>query len=170
MTGALASAAGREECRRTLERLLADEDAALAELERLLLAERDTLERNDSPEVLEQVCARRQDCMGGLLRVQDERRAALRMLGFAADNAGLELLMRSCDPAGTLPARWGECAERARRCRELNDFNGALVASRMRRIAGLLELLTGHRPESPVYGRQAQQSWVGAGRLLVTEA
>ena len=170
MTAPLATAAAREEVRRTLERLLTEEIAALAELERLLETEREVLVRNDSPEALEDACTRRQDCMGGLLRIQDERRGVLRMLGFEADAAGLERLMRECDPQRSLPARWGECAERARRCRGINDFNGALVSSRMRRVAGLLEILTGRKAETPVYGRQGQQAWGAAGRLLATEA
>ncbi len=170
MTASIATPAAREEVRRTLERLLAEEITALVELERLLEAEREVLVRNDSPEALEDACVRRQDCMGGLLRIQDERRGVLRMLGFEADAAGLERLMRGCDPERSLPARWGECAERARRCREINDFNGALVSSRMRRVAGLLEILTGRKADSPVYGRQGQQAWGVAGRLLATEA
>ncbi len=164
------SLTAREECRRTLERLLAEEIAALAELERQLDAERDVLVRNESPEALEDACARRQDCMGTLLRVQDERRGVLRMLGIDSDVAGLDRLMRECDPQRSLPARWGECAERARRCRDINDFNGALVASRMRRVEGMLEILTGRKRETPIYGRQGQQAWVAAGRLLAAEA
>ena len=170
MTSVFASAAAREDCRRGLDRLLTEELAALAELERLLEAEREVLVRNESPEALEDACARRQDCMGGLLRVQDERRSLVRALGFEADAAGLERLLRECDPQRTLPARWGECSERARRCREINDFNGALVATRIRRVTGLLELITGRRSETPVYGRQGQQAWRSAGRLLATEA
>jgi flagellar biosynthesis/type III secretory pathway chaperone len=167
---AFATPTAREEIRRTFERLLDDEIAALVGLERLLEMERQALIRNDSPEALEDACAQRQDCMGGLLRVQDERRGVLRMLGLEGDAAGLERLMRGCDPERSLPARWGECAERARRCREINDFNGALVSSRMRRIEGMLEILTGRRRETPVYGRQGQQAWVAAGRMLATEA
>lgn len=170
MTGPLDTPAAREACRQTLGRLLDEESAALAELERLLTAEREVLVKNEPAEVLEQVCARRQDSMSALLRIQDERRDLLRMIGQTADAQGLERLLRVCDPARTLPARWGECAERARRCRELNDFNGALVTSRMRRVEGMLEILTGRRRETPVYGRQGQQAWVAAGRLLATEA
>ena len=170
MKGVLATPAGREDCRRTLDRLLTEELAALAELERLLEAEREVLVRNESPEALEDACTRRQDCMGGLLRVQDERRGIVRALGFEADAAGIEQLLRECDPQRSLRPRWGDCAERARRCREINDFNGALVASRIRRVTGMLELLTGRRTETPVYGRQGQQAWRSAGRLLATEA
>lgn len=170
MIGAFADATARSECRTTLERLLSEEMQALRHLEGLLGSERDVLVRNESPEELEAVCARRQECMGSLLRIQDERRGVLRMLGVDPDNAGLERIVRECDPQRTLPARWAECSELARRCRELNDFNGALVSSRMRRVEGLLEAITGRRPQQPVYGRQGQQSWVNAGRLLAAEA
>lgn len=107
MSGVFANAAAREDCRRGLDRLLTEELAALAELERLLEAEREVLVRNESPEALEDACARRQDCMGGLLRVQDERRSLVRALGFEADAAGLERLLRECDPQRSLPARDG---------------------------------------------------------------
>ena len=170
MTDGLGTPAARERCRATLERLLVEECAALQALEALLGTERDVLTRNESPEELEAVCARRQEAMGGLLRIQDERRGVLRMLGCDPDAAGLERAVRDCDPGRTLPARWERCAELARRCRELNDFNGAIVATRMRRVEGLLEVLTGRKPQVPTYGRQGQQAWVGAGRLLATEA
>jgi flagellar biosynthesis/type III secretory pathway chaperone len=170
MTGALDTSAAREACRQTLARLLDEESAALSDLETLLLAERDVLVKHEPADALETVCARRQDSMGALLRIQDERRSLLRLHGFTADAPGLERLLLACDPQRSLPARWGDCAERARHCRELNDFNGALVASRMRRVEGMLEILTGRRRETPVYGRQGQQAWVSAGRLLATEA
>ena len=170
MTAALESPGAREACRQTLGRLLDEESAALSALERLLLAEREVLTSNEPAEALEAVCARRQDSMGALLRIQDERRGLLRMFGYTPDTEGLERLLRFVDPQRTLPARWGDCAERARHCRELNDFNGALVASRMRGVEGMLEILTGRRRETPVYGRQGQQAWVSAGRLLATEA
>jgi len=44
------------------------------------------------------------------------------------------------------------------------------VASRMRRIQGMLEVITGKRSEKMTYGRQAQQGFGSRGRVLVTEA
>jgi flagellar biosynthesis/type III secretory pathway chaperone len=108
--------------------------------------------------------------MSELLRIQDERRGLLRATGHTVDTAGIESLLRICDPQRTLPARWARCADLAARCRGLNDFNGALVASRMRRVEGMLEILTGRKRETPIYGRQGQQAWVAAGRLLAAEA
>jgi flagellar biosynthesis/type III secretory pathway chaperone len=166
----LDSAASRSDCRDTLGRLLDEELVALSGLERLLIAERDVLAKNESPEALEGVCSQRQVRMSELLRIQDERRGLLRATGHTVDTAGIESLLRVCDPQRTLPERWARCADLAARCRGLNDFNGALVASRMRRVEGMLEILTGRKRETPVYGRQGQQAWVAAGRLLAAEA
>jgi hypothetical protein len=34
----------------------------------------------------------------------------------------------------------------------------------------MLEILTGRKRETPIYGRQGQRAWVAAGRLLAAEA
>lgn len=156
--------------RLVISRLLDEERRLLLELEKLLDNEKAILLRDESPEQLEAACRSRQDCMVALLRLQDERQNLLRMSGFSTDNVGLASLIRACDPERTLPSRWAECAELAKRCRALNDHNGALVTSRMRRIQGMLEVLTGKRGEKTTYGRQAQQGFGTSGRVLVTEA
>lgn len=157
------------DARVAIGKLLEDELRLLQRLEQLLADEKALLLGDDSPERLEIACASRQECMGALLRLQDERSQLLRMSGYPTDNAGLVLLIRACDPARELPPRWAECAELAKRCRALNDHNGALVSSRMRRIQGVLEVLTGSREGPNVYGRQAEQHWVQSGRMLATE-
>ena len=156
--------------RETLARLLEAEASVLADLERLLAREHEILVRNDSPEALESACGERQSRMGELLRIQDERRNLLRMHGQRPDNAGLEALLSACDPDQSLRRRWLACAEAARRCRESNDRNGALVAARMNRGEGMLEVLTGQRPGPRVYGPQGQMAAAGASRLVAAEA
>jgi len=160
----------REEVMQTLSRLLDDEQRLLRQLEALLESEKALLLRDDSPEQLEAACRSRQDCMIALLRLQTERQNVLQLNGFSRDNAGLAGLIKACDPERALPPRWAECADLARRCRDLNDHNGALVASRMRRIQGMLEVLTGKRSEKTTYGRQAHQGFGTRGRVLATEA
>lgn len=156
--------------RESLARLLEAEASVLADLERLLAREHEILVRNDSPEALETACVERQARMGELLRIQDERRGLLRMLGQRPDNAGLEALLATCDPERSLRSRWLSCAEAARRCRLANDRNGALVAARMNRVEGMLEVLTGQRPGPRVYGPQGQMAHAGAPRLVAAEA
>jgi flagellar biosynthesis/type III secretory pathway chaperone len=160
---------GLQESKQALSRLLDEERRLLLHLEGLLDAEKAILLKDDSPEELEAACITRQECMGALLRLQDERSSLLRMLGYSPDN-GLLSLIKACDPERALPSRWAECAELAKRCRSLNDHNGALVASRMRRIQGVLEIITGKRVDPNVYGKQAQQAWVTRGRMVAAEA
>lgn len=157
------------ETRQVLTRLLEDEHRLLHQLETLLEGEKAILLRDDSPEELESACRERQRCMVALMRLQDERQSLLRISGCSTDQTGLAQLITICDPERTLPARWAECAELARRCRALNDHNGALVASRMRRIQGMLEVLTGKRSEKVTYGRLAQQGFAARGRVFATE-
>lgn len=159
-----------DEMRAVLSRLLDDERRLLLQLEQLLDREKTILLQDESPEHLERACRDRQDCMVALLRLQDERQSLLRVAGYSTDNAGLAGLIKDCDPERRLPARWAECAELAKRCRALNDHNGALVTSRMRRIQGMLEVLTGKRTERTTYGRQAHQGFATRGRVLATEA
>jgi len=151
-------------------RLLHDEARTLADLEALLGREHEILVRNESAEVLEEACAARQLRMGELLRVQDERRGLLKMLGQSPDNAGIDAVLRACDTGGSLRNRWQQCAAAAGRCREINDRNGALVQARMKRVEGLLEVLTGQRPGPRVYGPQGQFASGTASRLVATEA
>jgi flagellar biosynthesis/type III secretory pathway chaperone len=150
--------------------LLDDEQQLLLQLERLLESEKAILLRDESPEQLEAACKSRQDCMIALMRLQAERQNLLHLNGFSSDNAGLAGLINACDPERVLPPQWAECADLARRCRDLNDHNGALVASRMRRIKGMLEVLTGKRSEKMTYGRQAHQGFGARGRVFATEA
>lgn len=158
------------ELRSVLSRLLEEERRLLTQLEQLLDREKNILLEDESPEQLERACRDRQECMVALLRLQDERQGLLRVAGYSTDNAGLAGLIKDCDPERSLPARWAECAELAKRCRALNDHNGALVTSRMRRIQGMLEVLTGKRGEKTTYGRHAHQGFGTRGRVLVTEA
>ena len=140
-------------CRELLERLLAEEVAALTRLEALLDKEHEFLVANDI-EALERAGVDRQVCVGILVRVEDERRSLCRMMNVPADPAGLEKLITWCDSSRTLKTRWSACADRATRCRNLNDRNGALVTSRLKRVEGMLDVITGRASQPKVYGRQ----------------
>lgn len=140
-------------CRELLERLLAEEVSALTRLEALLDKEHEFLVANDI-EALERAGDDRQVCVGILVRVEDERRSLCRMMNVPADPAGLEKLINWCDSSRTLKTRWATCADRAMRCRNLNDRNGALVTLRLKRVEGMLDVITGRASQPKVYGRQ----------------
>jgi flagellar biosynthesis protein FlgN len=140
-------------CREHLQKLLAEEFNALTQLETLLDHEHELLVANDV-DGLDRAGESRQVCVAELLRVEDERRSLCRMMNVPADVQGLERLLRWCDPSNTLHRRLGECAQRATRCRELNERNGALVTARLKKVEGMLDVLTGRANQPKVYGRQ----------------
>lgn len=139
--------------RQHFEKLLQDEARNLASLETLLNQEHELLGNGDL-KALEQAGNARQACITELLRIEDERRSLCRMLGFTADLPGLKSLLQWCDPANGLEARWSACMEQAVHCRQLNDRNGALVTAKLKRVEGLLGVLTGKDNSSQTYGPQ----------------
>lgn len=155
-------------CREHLEKLLTEENGALAHLETLLEREHEFLMANDV-DGLDGAGVARQSCVGNLVRVEDERRSLCRMMNIPSDAQGLERLLEWCDPSRTLQRRWAECAERAARCRGLNDRNGALVTARLKNVEGVLDVLTGRANQPKVYGKQGEfHAPVRAARVLAS--
>lgn len=153
-------------CREHLTELFGDESVLLVELEQLLKQEAQILEGSDIRQI-EQTTRARQERMGALARLEEQRRSLCALHGFASDRAGLESVMTWCDPSGTLTESLRACAERAVRCRELNDRNGILVAARLQRIESLLGTLTGRPTRPDTYGpRGSGVASIRSGRML----
>jgi len=145
-------------CRDQLATLMAEQNAQLAALEGLLTREHALLQTRDA-EGLENSGAARQQCIGHILRLEDERRALCRATGRGDDATGLHALLSWCDPTGMLVPVMQEYRERTQRCREQNDRNGILVNGRLH--AGVTEDRT--------YGPGSGQAR-GYGRKLTTHA
>jgi len=158
-------------CREHLEQLLATEASALAQLDTLLNKEHRMITGNDI-EGLEQAGAARDACITTLLRVDAERQQLCRAVGMSADKLGLKKLLNWCDPQGTLQVRWTQSTEVIRRCRTLNDRNGALVNSRLKRVEGMLEVLNGGqgRNERVYSSRGNAYQQTSAGRVCNVQA
>jgi flagellar biosynthesis protein FlgN len=156
-------------CRESLATLLSQETSALDELAALLDHEHALLVANDV-DALETAMQTRQITVGRILRIEDERRALCHAHGHNADAAGLEQLLAWCDPTGSLKARWAQCGNVTSRCRDLNVRNAALVTARMRRVATLLNTLTGQPVEAATYGPKGAYTVPRSGRVLATEA
>ncbi len=155
-------------CRDHLQKLIAEESGALDQLLQLLDREHDLLVANDV-DGLDRAGQARQSCVGVLMRIEDDRRALCRALNVPADATGLDRLLAWCDPSKELRGRWAACADRATRCRQLNDRNGALVTARLNRVQGMLDIVTGRADQPKVYGRQgAFQTPARAGRTLAS--
>jgi flagellar biosynthesis/type III secretory pathway chaperone len=154
-------------CRDHLAELLGEEIVLLTELQQLLEEEHDLIGTGE-PEALLRTTAARQERLGALARIEEQRRTLCSLHGESADGAGLERLRQWCDPQGVLAPRLAECLGRAMRCRDLNDRNGLMVAARMKRVAELLQTLTGRIARSPTYGPRGYSAGAPAGRVLGT--
>jgi flagellar biosynthesis/type III secretory pathway chaperone len=152
-------------CRDHLAELLGEEILLLTELQQLLEQERELI-GGAEPEALQGTTRARQQRIGALARIEEQRRALCSMHGQATDHGGLERLQRWCDPTGALAPRVAECLARATRCRDLNDRNGVMVAARMKRVAELLQVLTGRTARADTYGRRGYAQRAGRGRVL----
>lgn len=148
-------------CYEHLEKMLTEEAGTLARLEDLLDKEHGFLLANDIDE-LERAGEARQSCIVTLVGIEDERRSLCRMMNMQPYPAGLEQLLAWCDPSRQLKTRWAACADRATQCRRLNDRNGALVTARLKRVEGLLGVITGRSNQPKVYGRQGGYESPGA--------
>jgi flagellar biosynthesis/type III secretory pathway chaperone len=142
-------------CREQLATLMAAVNAHLAALETLLTQEHNLLQTRDA-EGLEKAGTTRQECLGHILRIEDERRALCRATGRDEDTAGLHSLLTWCDPTGLLMPAMQEYRERTQRCRDQNDRNGMLVNGRLQQ-------------ETRTYGPGSDESG-GYGRKLTTRA
>jgi flagella synthesis protein FlgN len=156
-------------CREHLTNLLIEEASSLTTLATLLEREYEVLIANDVTG-LEIAIKERQSCVGKIVRLEDERRSLCRMLGHESDMHGLEKLLRWCDPAGTLVARWAECAAGAARCQTFNDRNGALVRARLIRVQTLLAALGGPSGDTRTYGPGGTFAVPRIGRVLTAQA
>jgi flagellar biosynthesis/type III secretory pathway chaperone len=150
-------------CRERLASLMAEENAQLATLEELLTQEHALLEARDM-ERLDKTATARQQCIGHLLRIEEERRALCRAAGRSDDADGLLSLLAWCDPTELLLPAVKEYRDRTRRCREQNDRNGILVNGRLQRNLSLPDVR-----EGGTYGPGSDNRG-GYGRKLVTRA
>jgi flagellar biosynthesis protein FlgN len=160
-----ASALDRDVCREHLGEVLAEEASLLIELRSLLEREYEVLGTKDAIAVEKTVLAR-QERMGALARVEEQRRSLCSLHGYSADHAGLERLMVWCDPQGTLVSRLRDCAKGAADCRDLNERNGSLVAAKLKRVEGLLGALTGRGTSADTYSSNGSTAPTRPGRVL----
>jgi flagellar biosynthesis/type III secretory pathway chaperone len=156
-------------CRDQLGKLMSEETRALNELSVLLDREHGYLEINDVA-ALEGATRDRQRCVARIIRIEEDRRAMCRELGYSDDLKGLGELLRWCDPRGTLASGWAQCTAAASNCRTLNDRNGALVGARLKHVQARLGVLIEGRREATTYGPRGAFGSGGSGRVLATEA
>jgi flagellar biosynthesis/type III secretory pathway chaperone len=147
-----------------LDHILAEEGRLLAELEQLLQQETHSLQTDDL-EAIRRIGSARHRCVEQLTRLDHERADSCRMLSFGTGGAALRQLLQWADPSERLQGRWQSNLELARRCKEHNERNGAIVSVKLSRVQRLLAKLRGAAP-TPVYGRKgAREGGLGARDL-----
>jgi flagellar biosynthesis/type III secretory pathway chaperone len=152
-------------CREHLAELLGEEVVLLMQLQALLEEEHELLGSSRIDE-LQRTTRERQERLGALARVEEQRRVLCSLHGKGTDRAGLEQLVQWCDPKGALSPQLAECVGRALRCRELNDQNGLMVAARMKRVSDLLQALTGRTTRAETYGPRGYAAQAPGSRVL----
>ena len=147
--------------RQHLHRILVEEGQLMLELERLLQQEVTILQGEDADRIA-RIGAVRHRCVEALMRLEQERADLTRMLSFGDGRGAIDRLLEWCDEDAVLRTRWQATLEIARRCKDINDRNGAIVGARLRRVQTLLAAMRGAAPP-PVYGagRTAQQTLPG---------
>jgi flagella synthesis protein FlgN len=143
----------RVDVQQHLRRILDEEARLLVELERVLQQETQILRGEDS-DAIQNIGANRQRCVERLTRLDAERADSCRMLSYGSGPGALEKLLAWADQDGSLRTHWTANLELVRRCKRLNDQNGAIVAARLNRVQALLGKLRGSSP-SPVYSARA---------------
>ena len=139
----------RDAVGRHLDRWVNEEAQLLAELESLLRSEQATLGQDDL-ETLERIGHARQRCVQQLSRLAAERADVCRRLSLGDGRAAVARLHAWTDPSGALERRWLSNLDLARRCRDMNDGNGAIVTAKLTRVRQMLGALRGAAPP-PVY-------------------
>jgi flagellar biosynthesis/type III secretory pathway chaperone len=145
-------------------RILNDESQLLQELEQLLHQET-AIVRGDDVAAIARIGATRHDCIAALTRLEVERAASCRMLSFGEGRVAFEKLLDWCDADGALRQRWQSNLQQARRCRDLNERNGAVVAVQLNHVQQLLAAMRGGAAPA-VYSPQATRTSGFATREL----
>lgn len=152
-------------CREHLAEVLAEETTLLAELRGLLDREYEVLGSKDTV-ALEKTILARQEKVCALARLEEHRRSLCSLHGYSPDYSGLERVLVWCDPRGTLVSHLRECAKLASECRDLNDRNGTMVSAKLKRVEGLLEVLTGRVSTADTYNSHGSAAPTRPGREL----
>jgi flagellar biosynthesis/type III secretory pathway chaperone len=145
----------RLEYRQRLAELLQQEQSGTRRLLTELERQQQSL-ASAQPELIEASALASAQHIQTLEALEKQRNALAARLGYSGDNDGMAQLIRWCDYDGTLAQQWRRLLETARRCRDCNQVNGAVVDINRRRVRQALGILRGQLSEAELYGRSGQ--------------
>jgi len=139
----------------TLDSLLASEEAAASALLSALEAESVALQGRDA-DTLARATGQKNDALAKLEQLERQRREFCARIGAGPGQADMDAWLStyaagSAEAAG-LRKRWSSLSLGLRRCREINQANGLVVASLQRRVQQALSLIRSGSAEPAVYG------------------
>jgi flagellar biosynthesis/type III secretory pathway chaperone len=143
-----------------LRRILTDEARLLGEFEQVLRQETEVV-RGEDTRAIERIGDQRHGYVDALTRLDAERAEACRMFSFGNGRGGLDRLFQWADPSGALQRQWLSNLELARRCKTLNDQNGAIVGAKLGRVQQLLGKLRGASAPSVYSAKGARYGNLG---------
>jgi flagellar biosynthesis/type III secretory pathway chaperone len=152
-------------CREHLAELIREELELLSQLHVLLEEERQVIASGDLKR-LQRSTELRLQRVAALAGTEEQRRSLCSLHGQSADAAGIERLVRWCDPHTVLAPLLRESRERALKCRDLNNRNGVLVAAHLRRVDQRLRALHGRASVAATYGPRGDLGGKRGGRVL----
>ncbi len=139
----------RHDIHQHLDRVLSEEGRLLGELEGVLHRETEVL-RGEDTEAIASIGNNRHQYVDTLTRLDAERGSTCRMLSFGTGPEAMTRLLEWADPSGQLKLQWSKNLDIARRCKRINDQNGAIVSAKLGRVQQLLGKLRG-ATTPPVY-------------------
>ena len=145
----------RAQLGRHIGELLKQEQQLLGELEQLLRTESDVLHADDT-DAIERVSGSRQRCVEALIRIDADRQDCCRLFSFGDDRQAFERMLKSLEDGSVLQKHWNVNLEIARRCKDFNDRNGAVVSVKLNSVRQRLAALRGVAPQ-PVYGKRVSR-------------
>jgi flagella synthesis protein FlgN len=138
----------------TLDTILLAEEAAAGVLLCALEAEAEALKGRDAA-TLTLATEEKVEALEKLESIEQERRDFCARIGAGPGQAGMDAWLAAYAGSGGqatgLRERWTSLTELLRRCREINQANGLVVASLQRRVQQALSLMRTGSTEPPAY-------------------
>jgi flagellar biosynthesis/type III secretory pathway chaperone len=154
----------RQDVHAHLVRVLAEEGRLLGEFEGVLEQETGIL-RGEDADAIARIGDDRHRYVDSLTRLDAERMSTCRMLSFGTGPHAMARLLEWADPSGALRHRWSQNLDIARRCKAVNDRNGAIVSAKLGRVQQLLGKLRGSSTPAIYSARGGRYGALGSRNL-----
>ncbi|MCK4950792.1 MAG: flagellar protein FlgN [Gammaproteobacteria bacterium] len=149
-----------------LEKLISQELECAEMLLDILSDERTSLA--DNPEELIKLASIKQDKIGQLEQINEQRNSALKQVDF--DTRQVKECIQWCSSdtvsAAKLTDKWESLLTSIDKCRQYNQTNGTIIDNSQRKIRQALAILHGQNPENIAYSATGKAIDSGAHRTI----